>query len=81
MLQEGLGIAYLKADGKTLDKAKCNCDGFFFPSNFQNFVIEDNGIRFIFNKYQIAPGSAGLPEIALDWETLKPYIQSSFNIQ
>ena len=34
MINDGLGLSYLKADGKTFDQKKCNCDGFFFPSNF-----------------------------------------------
>ena len=81
MVKEGLGIAYLKSDGKTLDKEKCHCDGFFFPSNFQNYVVEDDGLRFIFNKYQVAPGSAGTPDILLDWNTLKPYLLPPFKAQ
>lgn len=75
---DGLGFSYLKEDGKTIDKSKCQCDGFFFPSNFQNFVVEDDGLRFFFNKYQIAPGSAGAPEIMLPWKFLQPYLQDAF---
>lgn len=74
MLYEGLGLSYLKADGKTLDKVKCHCDGFFFGSNFQNFIVKDEGITFVFNKYQVAPGSSGLPEVTLSWDTLKSYM-------
>ena len=71
----GLGLAYLKADGVTLDKAKCGCDGYFFGSNFQNFVVEDRGLAFYFNKYAIAPGAAGITRIALSWEQLRPYLR------
>lgn len=78
MVLDGLGFSYLKEDGKTIDKSKCQCDGFFFPSNFQNFVVEDGGLRFFFNKYQIAPGSAGTPEIILPWKFLSPYLQGDF---
>jgi len=78
MLYTGLGLDYLKADGITLDKNKCNCDGFFFPSNFQNFIIKDEGMTFIFNKYQISAGVAGTPEISLDWKNLSPYFTSEF---
>ncbi len=78
MIDSGLGLAYLKPDGVTLDKEKCHCDGFFFPSNFQNFVINDGGITFVFSEYQVAPGSSGAPEFTLDWETLKPYLTTQF---
>jgi hypothetical protein len=78
MVNDGLGLSYLKADGKTFDAQKCGCDGFFFGSNFQNFVIEDEGLRFIFNKYQVAPGASGLPEVVLPWNALKTFIVPSF---
>jgi hypothetical protein len=78
MIRDGLGLSYLKADGKTFDAEKCNCDGFFFGSNFQNFVVEDGGLRFIFNKYQVAPGSEGLPEVLLSWDMLASYRLASF---
>lgn len=78
MLYEGLGLAYLKADGKTLDTKKCYCDGFFFGSNFQNFVITDEGIEFLFSKYQIAPGAQGTPKIMLPWKLLQGYLIGSF---
>jgi len=78
MLYDGLGLSYLKADGKTLDTKKCNCDGFFFGSNFQNFVVKDDGLLFIFSKYQIAPGAAGTPEFMLSWTDMKPYLTNQF---
>lgn len=78
MINDGLGLSYLKADGKTFDTKKCECDGFFFPSNFQNFVVEDNGLRFIFNKYQVAPGVDGLPEIMMPYSTMKTYLLPPF---
>lgn len=78
MLYEGLGLAYLKADGKTLDVAKCHCDGFFFGSNFQHFIIIDEGIGFVFSKYQIAPGVLGTPEVMLPWEVVQDYTLGSF---
>ncbi len=73
MLEEGLGIKYLKSDG-SIDKEKCNCDGFYIGSNFQNFYITDNGINFVFSQYQIAPGAAGVLETLIDWNTLSPYL-------
>jgi len=74
MMMEGLGLAYLKADGKTFDKVKCACDGFNFASNFQNFYITNAGITFLFSQYQVAPGAAGIVATTLDWNTLKPYL-------
>jgi hypothetical protein len=77
-VHEGLGLSYLKSDGKTLDKNKCNCDGFFFGSNFQNFIVKDKGLVFFFDKYAIAPGASGVTSVLLTWEQLEPYLQSNF---
>jgi hypothetical protein len=77
MIREGLGLAYLKADGITLDTKKCNCDGFYFPSNMQRFVVNDTGITFIFGQYQVAPYYVGMPEVSLTWKELEPYLQQS----
>lgn len=73
MVYQGLGIAYLKADG-TIDKEKCGCDGFYFGSNFQNFYLSNQGITFIFSQYQIAPGAAGNVELMMTWDELKPFL-------
>ncbi|MCD8538864.1 MAG: RsiV family protein [Leadbetterella sp.] len=75
-VESGLGLAYLKADGVTLDREKCRCDGFSFASNFENFVVEDKGITFYFHKYAIAPGAAGITRISLSWENLRPYLKN-----
>lgn len=75
-VETGLGLSYLKSDGVTLDKAKCGCDGYFFGSNFQNFVVTDQGITFYFSKYAIAPGAAGVTHITLSWEELRPYLRN-----
>ncbi len=77
-LEEGLGIAFLKADGVTFDPVACACDGFFFGSNFQNFSITDTGITFTFSKYAIAPGVAMTPSISLSWQELAPYLTGSY---
>ena len=79
MYNESFGLNFLKEDGVTLDKEKCKCDGFFFGSNFQCFVIRNEGIGFVFGKYVVGPGSSQTPEILLDWKTLEPYIQSGFS--
>lgn len=73
-IYEGLGLSYLNKDN-TLNKEKCNCDGFFFPSNLQNFVVLDEGVKFIMRQYQVAPYSAGMPEALLTWEELKLYLK------
>lgn len=78
---DGLGLSYLKSDGVTLDKAKCECDGFFFGSNMQNFVVKNSGIQFYFSKYAIAPGVAGVTSVFLTWEQLKMYLNPKFRIQ
>lgn len=77
MLQDGLGISYLKSDGITIDKEKCHCDGFYMGSNFQKFYISDNGITFLFDPYQIAPYAAGIVEVTLSWEDLQPYLKNT----
>lgn len=79
MYNESLGLNFLKADGVTVDKEKCKCDGFFFGSNFQCFVIRNEGIGFVFGKYVVGPGSSQTPEILLDWKTLEPYLQPGFS--
>jgi hypothetical protein len=79
MYNESMGLNFLKADGTTLDKEKCKCDGFFYGSNLQCFVIRDRGIGFVFGKYVVGPGSSGTPEILLDWNTLKPFLKPGFN--
>jgi hypothetical protein len=79
-IYQGLGLAYLKPD-YTLDKTKCNCDGFFFGSNLQNFVITDLGIKFIFGQYQVAPYAVGMPEVLLTYDELKSFIKDYYNVQ
>lgn len=79
-IYQGLGLSYLKPD-YTLDKTKCNCDGFFFGSNLQNFVITDLGIKFIFGQYQVAPYAVGMPEVLLTYDELKSYLKDSYNVQ
>jgi len=73
MLNNGLGLAFLDKNG-ILDKSKCGCDGFFFPSNFQNFVILDDGIKFIMGQYAVAAYVYGMPEAIISFDELKPYL-------
>lgn len=74
ILDEGLGLAYLKSDGITLDHEKCKCDGWLYASNLQNFVVTDRGLIFYFNKFAITIGASGTPSIELDWTDLDPYL-------
>ncbi len=74
MVDGGLGLAYLASDGITFNRDACRCDGFFFPSNFQNFIIEDDGIVFVMNQYQVAPYAVGMPEILFTWDELGPFL-------
>jgi hypothetical protein len=78
MLNESFGLNFLNKDGLTLDTAKCKCNGFFFGSNLQCYVIRNEGIGFVFGKYVVGPGSSQTPEILLDWKTLAPFIQTGF---
>lgn len=74
MVSNGLGLAYLKSDGVTLDHKKCNCDGYFYGSNLQNFIVSDEGITFYFSKGEVTARAAGSVGIMLAWESLKPFI-------
>jgi hypothetical protein len=74
MLREGLGLAFLKKNG-TFDMEKCNCDEFNFVSNFDNFIILNEGIKFIFGQYQVGPYAAGFPEVLLTWDELAVYLK------
>jgi len=75
MVKDGLGLLYLEDDGITFAPEKCGCDGFLFASNFQNFVIKDEGITFFFSKYEITIGASGIADITLDWSELAPYLK------
>ena len=44
-------------------------------TNFDNFVVLDEGIKFIFGQYQVAPYAAGMPEVMLTWGELKSYLK------
>jgi hypothetical protein len=43
--------------------------------NFDNFVVLDEGIKFIFGQYQVAPYAAGQPEVLMGWEELEIFIK------
>ncbi len=75
MINDGLGLSYLKSDGVTVDKSKCNCDGFFYGSNLQKFVVLGSGIKFIMGQYQVAPYVAGMPEVKFSWAEIAKYVK------
>lgn len=79
MTDEGLGLSCLDNQGN-FSKSLCKSDGFFFPSNFQNFIIRDTGITFIMNRYQVAAGAAGTPQFEITWNELAPYLQANLPI-
>lgn len=72
--QEGLGLAYLKDDGVSLDLEKCHCDGWFYGANLQNFVLTNEGISFFYGKCDITICASGVVQVSLDWKTLAPYL-------
>lgn len=71
----GLTLDKLKADGSSLDLEKVEKNPNPFLANFENFSITDEGLNFYYDKYQIAPGAAGVTKISLSWEQLKPFLK------
>jgi hypothetical protein len=45
------------------------------PENFSTFLIEEDGIRFIFGQYQVAPYVAGEQEVLIPYGELKAYLR------
>ena len=43
------------------------------PYASENFKIDDDGITFFYSKYEIAPGAAGVVEVSLPNEAIRPY--------
>ncbi len=77
MLDDGLGLTNLDENG-IFDAEKCQCDGYFFGSNLQNFIPTDIGMNFIFSKFAITPGVAMTPEVSLTWNELTPYLKPAY---
>lgn len=46
--------------------------------NYANFLLTEQGVRFLFATYQVAPYVAGQQEVTLSWDTLAPYLTGSF---
>lgn len=45
--------------------------------NYTCWLINDNGITFKFGQYQVAPYEAGMPEVKLSFDELKPTLSSA----
>ena len=43
------------------------------PYASENFKIDDDGITFFYSKYEIAPGAAGVVEVSMPNEAIRPY--------
>lgn len=78
-VKKGLGLNFLDSKG-VFNKTKCKCDGFFYGSNLQNFIISDEGITFIMDKYQVTSGAAGNPEVNFKWSELYPFVNKNFSL-
>ena len=46
--------------------------------NFQNFVIKNEGIEFIFDPYQVAPYAAGVQRVTVPFPTLNAILKPEF---
>lgn len=51
-----------------------NNTGFLYQSNLMRFVVLDEGIKFVFEQYQVAPYAAGNPEVLFSWDELDGYL-------
>ncbi len=50
-------------------------DLFEYPKPNGNFIVDETGITWCFNPYEIAPYAMGSLEARLSWEELKPYLK------
>lgn len=73
MLNDNLALSYLDQNDN-LKKDLCNCDGYYYGSNLQNFYITDQGITFVYSKYELLPGAAGIVEATLYFDELNDYV-------
>lgn len=61
MLNDGLGL-------------NNSSSGFIHLTNFMNFIVLDDGIKFIYEQYQVASYAAGNPEVMFTWEELEKFL-------
>lgn len=45
--------------------------------NLSNFYVDKDGVTFLFQPYQVAPYSEGMPEVTLSWSELKRLVKPS----
>lgn len=46
--------------------------------NYTNFILSENYISFIFQKYQIFPGHLGTPSVKIPYERIQKYLRYNF---
>jgi hypothetical protein len=51
-----------------------------FLSNLQNYAITDAGVTFMFDKYEIAAGAAGIVKVDFTWDEIKPLMNPDFKL-
>lgn len=70
-------IETIAADRKYKNPTELNDDGFFSIDEVQptkNFTIDEKGITWIYNPYEIAVYAAGQITVTLEWPLVKPYL-------
>ncbi|MEG1615447.1 MAG: DUF3298 domain-containing protein [Bacteroidales bacterium] len=63
--------------------AQLNEDGFFSIEEVQptdNFLIDESGMTWVYNPYEIAVYAAGPITVSVEWEELKPYIREDSSV-
>lgn len=49
--------------------------------NFQSFMLDEQGMKLIFDPYQVAPYAAGTQEVYLGWSRLRDVVRAEFRPQ
>ncbi|MGL4292083.1 MAG: DUF3298 and DUF4163 domain-containing protein [Bacteroidales bacterium] len=71
-------IGQIAKDRNFTNPAQLNEDGFFSIEDVvptDNFYINEEGIGWVYNPYEIAVYATGQIHVFLDWSTVKPYLQ------
>jgi hypothetical protein len=66
------GYWFNKKDSQKVEPKWLLEDGFYLP---KNFAIDNHGITFLYQSYEIAPYSYGAPSFTIPWDQLKPYLK------
>lgn len=77
ILKEGCGIELTSLIKEDLTKQEVE---YWETEEFtlENFIIEEGGICFWFNAYDVAPYVYGAPSVTISWEQLKPFLKIKF---